>query len=150
MQLRSAPQEDELYENFSGRFFRYGRMYWAVITFCVYLDEMKIDMMRVIQFPEVERAKGVYFGLMTADAYMPTQAVAVRCFAKRISEETTISEQDNQQIWIGKQPRDPIQPIVDLETVKRVLRSGLAEGQLPCVGTSHREEDIEALLPSDA
>lgn len=152
MHLRSSPEEDEKFEDFRGRFFRYGPMYWAILTFCVYLDEKKkIDLMRVVQFPQVERTRDVYMGLMMADANTPTQAVAVRCVAKRISPEPTpISDKDNAQIWIGQRPRGDTDPIIDIETVKRILSSGLKEDQPPYTSTFHMEADLRQLFPPDS
>jgi hypothetical protein len=150
MRLRSSPENDSEHEVYAGRFFRYGYMYWAVITFFIKVGQRKVDMMRVLHFPEVERPQGLYFGLMTADAHRPVQAVAVRCFARRISTETSFNPEDDSQIWIipaDKQPTSP--PNIKLEQVKTLLRSGLQHGQLPHMTTYHHEEDVESLLPPE-
>ena len=91
IQLYSYAVYSEEPECFSGKFFRYGKLYSAVLTFT---DPQRHDHMRVLTFPEVSVADGVYSGLMMSYSSDTHEAAAMRTIAMRYAEDTAYDEDD--------------------------------------------------------
>jgi hypothetical protein len=105
--------------------------------------------MRVIQFPDVDQAKDIYVGLVTADSDVPTEAVAVRALAKKISPDVDFVEADDKQIALiqikGETPLEFV-PIMDLKTILPILSNRVGENRF-VLRTNNKEiiEDLKGM-----
>jgi hypothetical protein len=113
----SSEEEPEIFE---GKFFRYGDMFMAVITFS---NAQNVHHMRIMHFPEVAYPEGVYGGLVSGYSKSSREAVAVRAIARRIDDKPFEPKTDKERVRLIREDEP------GLEKIRAYLNNQLKDDQ---------------------
>jgi len=113
IQLFSYAVHSEELERFLGRFFLYGKLFSAILTFT---DPEALDHMRILSFPQLNVLEGVYSGFMTSHLDERNEVVTVRTVAIRYSEETEYDDADRLRTVTLKPDAEELVDILPLLT----------------------------------